>query len=811
MAVVATSPRRAATVTSSTSARTRHGASVPKRRTMAVEHVMQALPNVESPRKRTKMAQSSGPMPVEVATPPALDTPKEIEPEEARAAATTATPDPVKSRVDDANTAWKRVPISPIKQTAIPLPEHSALHIGAAMYDITGPAAEVGMFGYAKAGQLTSGIHMRLRSRAFAFYHEPSKQHCVYVCADLGMISEWVTQTVLERLAAHSSLPEGIYTRENVMLSATHTHCSPGGLSHYFIYSLHPPLRGADRHNFECVVTGIVASIVRAYQNLQPGFIRVARGRCHGASVNRSEDAYNANPKEERERYEHNTDKEMVLWRFDGVNGFPIGMINWFAVHPTSMGNWYTLITGDNKGYAAHVFEQEHGTNHLMDRPRAFVAAFAQSNEGDVSPNICGPRHCMTQHKDFERMLIVANAQLRTARKLYKRALESRPLSGDIKCIHQYVDFGAIQLRKKWHVYQECPPATCSGCIGISMISGTHFDGRGIHTVPEGVTWGTYPKLTTVPELQSLQKEKPIVFPTGRCGLSPSVLPLQLFMIAGQLPVIGVPFEVTTMAGRRMREALHKTLKELGQDTAEQPLISGLSNAYSGYLTTREEYAIQRYEGASTHFGPNQLCATSQQLEILAHAMFDSDRAKAQYTTLSPPKIAGVGALDYNMPVLHDGLLPNATYGSVVRGADVLKEYRPGATVTVSFHAAHPKNNLRTQGTFLEVHRWVADSARPDGGVWIMHADDGDANTFFHWRRSGTFASVVTIEWCIPATTPRGTYRIKVNGDYKKFFPSQIRSYSGVSSSFEVLGKDEDEVLLRLKSPRKIDREGLGG
>ncbi|KUF95596.1 Guanine nucleotide-binding protein 3 [Phytophthora nicotianae] len=314
------------------------------------------------------------------------------------------------------------------------------LRIGAAMFDITGPAAEAGMFGYATVGQLTSGIHMRLRARAFAFHDPVSQTHCVFVCAELGMVSEWVTQTVVTRLETHPALPKGIYTRENVMISATHTHCAPGGLSHYFIYSVHPPLHGADRQNFECVVSGIVEAVVRAHRNLHPAVIRVATGLCLGASVNRSADAYLANPEQERAHFEHDTDKTMTLWRFDGLDGYPIGMINWFAVHPTSMGNWYTLITGDNKGYAAYEFEREQGTRHLMDRPRAFVAAFAQSNEGDVSPNICGPRHPCTQHKDFERMVTVANAQLDSARKLYADALTTTPIAGRIRFAHQEGD-----------------------------------------------------------------------------------------------------------------------------------------------------------------------------------------------------------------------------------------------------------------------------------------------------------------------------------------------------------------------------------
>lgn len=694
-----------------------------------------------------------------------------------------------------------------------PTPLTSDLHIGAGMYDITGPAAEVGMFGYAKNGQLTSGIHMRLRARAFVFYHRPTKKACVYVCCDLGMISEWVTQTVISRLAVHPSVPKNRYTRENVMISATHTHCAPGGMSHYFLYSMHPPLRGADRQNFECVVAGIVESIVRAHNNLQPGFLRVAKGDCLNASVNRSEEAYNANPEEERAKYKHNTDKEMTLWRMDGVNGFPIGMINWFAVHPTSMGNWYTLITGDNKGYAAHVFEQEHGTNHLLDRPRSFVAAFAQSNEGDVSPNICGPRHHVTQHKDFERMLIVANAQLQKARDLYYKAQWSHAVTGPIAVAHQYVEYGTIKLTARWQRHEECTDSTSSGCIGVSMISGTRFDGRGVKGIPEGLTWGTYPKLTTVPELQDHQKEKPVIFPTARYGLSPTTLPLQLFLLGDMntLSIAAIPFEATTMAGRRLRSELLSILNEdLGVPCEHPPVISGLSNAYCGYLTTREEYAVQRYEGASTHFGPNQLSATMQQFEMLAHAACQSTKVKC--STLPPPKIAGVGVLDYNLPVVHDGLVPNATYGGVI--SDVLKEYRPGSTVTVSFHAAHPKNNLRTQGTFLEVHRWMEDSERPGGGVWVLHADDGDANTFFHWRRCGTFASTVTIEWSLPVSTPVGKYRVKVNGDYKRFFTGGVASYSGVSSEFEVVphgeDKEEEEEAKEEEEEAKEDGDGDG-
>ena len=40
--------------------------------------------------------------------------------------------------------------------------------------------------------------------------------------------------------------------------------------------------------------------------------------------------------------------------------------------------------------------------------------------------------------------------------------------------------------------------------------------------------------------------------------------------------------------------------------------IAGLTNTYSSYVTTFEEYQAQRYEGASTIFGPHTLDAYIQ-------------------------------------------------------------------------------------------------------------------------------------------------------------------------------------------------------
>lgn len=58
----------------------------------------------------------------------------------------------------------------------------------------------------------------------------------------------------------------------------------------------------------------------------------------------------------------------------------------WFPVHCTSINNTNTLISGDNKGTAAQLLEKWGAENASSP----FIAAFAQANVGDTSPNTQG-------------------------------------------------------------------------------------------------------------------------------------------------------------------------------------------------------------------------------------------------------------------------------------------------------------------------------------------------------------------------------------------------------------------------------------
>lgn len=74
--------------------------------------------------------------------------------------------------------------------------------------------------------------------------------------------------------------------------------------------------------------------------------------------------------------------------------------------------------------------------------------------------------------------------------------------------------------------------------------------------------------------------------------------------------ILSAPVEFTTMAGRRLRNTIKSLIRDSTMVPDEQEIyvtIAGLANSYSHYCATYEEYQGQRYEAASTLYGPNTL------------------------------------------------------------------------------------------------------------------------------------------------------------------------------------------------------------
>lgn len=129
---------------------------------------------------------------------------------------------------------------------------------------------------------------------------------------------------------------------------------------------------------------------------MEEGRIFIAETEIHDANINRSPNAYQNNPQEERDNFKYDVDKQLVQMKFLSKKTKQLmGVINWFAVHPTSMNNTNRLISTDNVGYASVLLEQEYNPDERIGRGD-FVGAFASTNLGDVSPNIMGAKCQLT-------------------------------------------------------------------------------------------------------------------------------------------------------------------------------------------------------------------------------------------------------------------------------------------------------------------------------------------------------------------------------------------------------------------------------
>ncbi len=97
----------------------------------------------------------------------------------------------------------------------------------------------------------------------------------------------------------------------------------------------------------------------------------------------------------------------------------------------------------------------------------------------------------------------------------------------------------------------------------------------------------------------------------------PDIIDTQMLKI-GNLLIAALPGEFTTMSGRRMRESVQNMALEVTQGSEDTVVVlAGLSNVYTHYITTFEEYQRQRYEAASTIYGPYTLDAYLQQYRYL--------------------------------------------------------------------------------------------------------------------------------------------------------------------------------------------------
>lgn len=544
------------------------------------------------------------------------------------------------------------------------------LEVGFGKADITAYHPGIGMLGYGRFDQFAEGVAEPLHARAFSILDPDTGRHVVLVVADLCFVTGAVRQGVLTLLAErHGDLGVG---ERNLLLTANHTHSSPGGYTHHLLYNVTVP--GFADPVYRDIVDGITTAVAQAARTRVPGRIRLATGSFdpdEPIAFNRSMKAFLRNPEaagfRESER-SRAVDREMTLLRFEDAAGRPLASLCWFGVHGTCVRGENRLLHPDSKGMASVALE-EHARKEWGNP--SFVAGFAQGPQGDVTPSACTDprlraRDGVSDHGlDFARQH--GQMQARRALRILQDAATGPDLGTRIGAALRYDDQSCQAVDPRWVGGQE-GLTTIPATIGIVMPTGTeegpgalyaflplfrglnHLEGRyrklkslfGLNPPPDRDPRG--PRFHFLEPGLGDEGRAFELFKAGRPRLppwidpairtlhdvarrggmrgfpwTPTVLPAQILLL-GPLAIVGLPSEITLTAGRRLARAVTPALAEAGVTRVQ---VTPFCNAYAHYVTTPEEYLHQHYEAACTLYGRWTLPAWQTRMAALARAIRD--------------------------------------------------------------------------------------------------------------------------------------------------------------------------------------------
>ncbi|CAJ1450212.1 unnamed protein product, partial [Effrenium voratum] len=376
---------------------------------------------------------------------------------------------------------------------------------------------------------------------------------------------------------------------------------------------------------------------------------------------------------------------------------------------------------------------------------------------------------------------VIGERQYLAARHIFDGAKRSVGHGVDYRT--RYVDLTHYGFR-----YEDGTPGrTCPPAMGTSFAAGTtdgpsNVDDFGQNMTPTNGFLRFMGHLLTLPpeEAKRCHWPKDILLYTGSMkapyDYMPSKMAFQLLRI-GDLVIAGVPGEFTTMAGRRTAEVIKKAFVNKGVLSPEgRVVVNNVASGYAGYVATFEEYQHQRYEGASTAYGPHTHGAMTNILREMAEEMAEG---KVYRWPGAVPRIPTEQQLwEGQSDVVADDPPIGGKFGDVK--SDVWPMVHAGGMAQATIWGAHPRNNLRRNSSFVSVWR-----LKEDGRTWLRVADDNDWELRFEWKRVGISASTVTITWDVPEDCAEGSYSLYYSGEAKHL--GRITTISGHSRVFQVV------------------------
>ena len=444
--------------------------------------------------------------------------------------------------------------------------------------DITPPPG-MPKAGHSKNAHDGNGFRTRLKARVI--HLRSGTTSVLLIAQDLLAGSALIQRRLAEQVADEVPL-------RGIFLTATHTHAGPGqysGSAFYNDWASNRP--GFDPAYADFLVDRLVAAAREAIESRRPARAALGRTEVRGFTRNRSLGAHVRNRGVTDRRIEDQRrylaiDPDLHLLRVDDADG-PMAAFTWFSIHGTG-------ISHHDSSYNADVWSYLNG--ELADRVSAVtgrrpISGAAVASHGDMTPAV---RPGMLTFPEAERVGRGIGGAAATLHESLGAALTADlPLEAGLREIDlaAYPEVDGIQL---------APPR-----IGWAKTAGAAENTTPlIHLVPPFRAGlgrrprGPHGQKRIIGNLDAAHSR--LVAPDDRF---PSVLPVQVLRF-GEAAVIGLPFEVTVEAGRRVSAAAAEALG------AGDCWVSSLVGDHCDYLTTPEEYTAQYYEGASTLFGPRQ-------------------------------------------------------------------------------------------------------------------------------------------------------------------------------------------------------------
>lgn len=540
-------------------------------------------------------------------------------------------------------------------------------------FDVYEPG--LGMLGYGRHFNKLEDQLDTIHARAFAFI-DANQQSFYLVNCELCFITPNLKKLVVETL--QEKFPEEDYHDRNIMITAQHTHSGPAGYSEHPLYNF--PVPQFRPKVLYSIANTIVEAIVLSKNNVKEAHLFFEQSEVEPEleiGYNRSLKAYNNNEEVEKlTPYQTHLaiERKMDLLRIDDAEGNPLGQINFFGVHTTSLGFRENKLSGDNKGYAAAYFEEDMGKN--------FVAAFAQQLTADISPNFHGKGKSWKKgpfKSDIENCKFNGQLQYQKAKQTWKNATKNK-VEGSIDTEIRYHDFANVLCHPKFTKNNE-NAWTSSACHGTAFFAGTPVDGPGMpevvhklaRAVSRSIRFYEIQKAKKSKDISykewierkyATQNPKTILFETGKGiiwgtkniqnfivpsfvdgGLkqmkkeyklgalrelpwTPHFLPIQIATV-GNIAFVGFPGEITTIAGQQLRRMIQQKLAHKG---IQHVIIASYANCYMGYCVTNDEYQVQCYEGGHTVFGQWTHAAFMTKFEELTEEMMKpSEERKTGY------------------------------------------------------------------------------------------------------------------------------------------------------------------------------------